>query len=362
VVDDGRLIGVVSGRDVARAVEVAQARGLPEPPRTRRRGLLVWAAVTLIMFLAAGLLYTPPVAVIAPGESLDISHDFEIAGVPTHPVSGRYLLTSVRLEQPNGLELLAALVRSDRDVVPLGEVVPPGVDPGQAVRQQQAVFKESQQLAAAAAARAAGLPVEVGGSGARVEGVLRASPATGALRPGDVIVAVDGEQIRSVSDFRDAVRSSPPGTPFRLTVERRGQAQDVPVRSARLPLLDNGVGIGVALSTRDATIRLPFNVQFKNRSIGGPSAGLAYALAITDALDPTDDAHGRSIAATGTINPDGQVGPVGGVAEKAIAARHAGAGVLLVPSEEVRDVTAGGLQVRGVSSLMQALQMLRTTA
>jgi Lon-like protease len=295
-------------------------------------------------------------------ESFDISHDFTIEGVPTHPVSGRYLLTSVRLDQPNGLGALLALVRSDREVVPLGQVVPPGVDPRQFVGQQEAVFKESQQFAAAAAAEAAGMPVQVGGSGARVETVLRASPAAGTLRAGDVVVAVDGREIRTASDFRDAVHSSPAGTTFRLTIERQGQSRDVRVTSGRLPLPDNGIGIGVTLSTRDASIRTPFTIQFKSRSVGGPSAGLAYALAITDALDAMDDARGRSIAATGTINPGGDVGPVGGVAEKAIAASGAGARLLLVPSEEVRDVRSPSLQVRGVSTLTAALRVLRGTA
>lgn len=362
VVDDGRLTGILSGRDVARAAEVAQAQHPSEPPRTRRGGLLVWGLVTLIMLLAAGLLYRPPVAVIAPGESLDISHDFTIEGVPTHPVSGRYLLTSVTLGQPNGLGALAALVRSDREVVPLGQVVPPEVDPSQYLQQQEAVFKDSQQLAAAAAAEAAGMPVQVGGSGARIEGVLPASPAAGVLRPGDAVVAVDGKEIRTASDFRDAVTSTPSGTTFRLTIERGGQRQDVRLTSGRLPLPDNGVGIGVALSTRDPSIRMPFTVEFKDRNIGGPSAGLAYALAITDALDPTDDAHGRSIAATGTINSEGEVGPVGGAAEKAIAASDVGARLLLVPSEEVRDVRSSGLQVHGVSTLPAAIQVLRGTA
>jgi PDZ domain-containing protein len=106
-------------------------------------------------------------------------------------------------------------------------------------------------------------------------------------------------------------------------------------------------------------VELPFTVKVKARpDVGGPSAGLAYALAITDMLDKSDDARGRVIAATGTIAADGSVGPVGGVHEKAIAARQAGATVFLVPAEEVSSVKDRRLQVRGVSDLRQAVQVL----
>ncbi|MDQ4145273.1 MAG: CBS domain-containing protein [Actinomycetota bacterium] len=363
VVDNERLIGIVSGRDLARTVEVARAQGVSEPPPAGRKGMFVWAVVSLIMVLAAGILYTPPFAVIAPGESIDITRDFTIEGVPTHRISGRYLLTSVRLEQANALGVLAAIARSDRQVVPVGRVVPNGVDLKEYEQQQEGVFKENQLLAAAAAADAAGLPVQVGGSGATVEGVLPSSPATRALRRGDIVVTVDGRPIRTASDFRDAVRSSPAGTSFVLGIERQGQREDVGIVSERLPLAGYGVGIGVAIATRDPSVRLPFRIQFRQRgNIGGPSAGLAYALAIADALDATDDAQERSISATGTVNPEGEVGPVGGVAEKAIAARRAGARLLFVPSEEVRDVKTSDLEVRGVSSVNTALETLRGSA
>ena len=93
--------------------------------------------------------------------------------------------------------------------------------------------------------------------------------------------------------------------------------------------------------------------------VGGPSAGLAYALALTDMLDRTDDARSRSVAATGTIDADGSVGSVGGVHEKAIAARDDGAQVFLVPAEELSSVDGNGLQVRGVRDLARAVQLLQ---
>jgi Lon-like protease len=112
--------------------------------------------------------------------------------------------------------------------------------------------------------------------------------------------------------------------------------------------------------TKDVRVVLPFRVSFRSRpDVGGPSAGLAYALALTDMLDRTDDARSRSVAATGTIDADGSVGSVGGVHEKAIAARDDGADVFVVPAEELSSVDGDGLQARGVRDLAQAVHQLQ---
>jgi Lon-like protease len=155
----------------------------------------------------------------------------------------------------------------------------------------------------------------------------------------------------------------PAGTRFTLTVERDGRRSDVTVRSADLPQVSGGAGLGVLVDTRDLRAVLPFRIRFRDRpDIGGPSAGLAYALAITDMIDRADDAQGRAVAATGTIDADGTVGEVGGVAEKAIAAKDAGADLFLVPRDEVTQAEDTSLPVHGFEDLGQALQALRTTA
>jgi Lon-like protease len=131
------------------------------------------------------------------------------------------------------------------------------------------------------------------------------------------------------------------------------------VGTEQLPDVADRVGIGVLLETRGLAVDLPFEIRFEDRDIGGPSAGLAYALAITDLLDDGDFAQGRTVAATGTISIDGGVGPVGGVRQKAIAVDDAGADLLFVPQGEVDEASAEGLTVRGVRTLEQALDSFR---
>ena len=356
VTEDGRLVGVLSGPDVLRAVERGSLTAPPE--QARRAGVLVWAVVALVVLIAGAALYHPPYVVISPGQVTDASADIRIEGIPVTPVNGRYLLTSVRLSQPNALRVLVAKLRPDREVLPLSAVVPRGVDPGGYAERQRDVFRESQLLAAVAAARAQGLPVSVTGTGVRVADVLRGSPAADALRVGDVIVSVDGEPVTDAPRLAQLVSSRPAGTRFRLTVERGAERFQREVTTRRLPQLSGGVGLGLAIDTRGLDVDLPFRVSFAERNVGGPSAGLAYALAIADMISGRDYAQGREIATTGTIDADGDVGPVGGVEQKAVAAESAGAELFLVPEDEVEAAREAEAPVHGVGTLREALEVL----
>jgi PDZ domain-containing protein len=146
---------------------------------------------------------------------------------------------------------------------------------------------------------------------------------------------------------------------FMTVLRRDGERLTVSVRS-RAGLAEGDPGIGVVLETRELDVDLPFDVSFKEREIGGPSAGLTYALAVYDLIDPSDIARGRSIASTGEIDIEGRVGQVGGLAEKAASARAGGADLFLVPEAEVRDASGTGIDVIGVASLEDALEELRT--
>jgi PDZ domain-containing secreted protein/Zn-dependent protease/CBS domain-containing protein len=361
VVDDGRLVGVISSADMVRELQLAQARGLPPEPGARGPGLLVWLVLALVLLGAAAAIYQPPFVVVAPGEAVDVAGDITITGAPVDQLNGRYLLTSVRLRRSNGLGTLVAALRPDREVVRAGAVIPQGVDPDEFIGAQREAFTESRRLAAAAAARAVGLPVTVTGSGARVARVLPDSPAAEGLRAGDAIVAVDGQPVSDAGDLRELLQASPAGERVRLTVERDGRRLTVALRTRQLPALAGGTGIGVQVETRDLQVQLPFEVRFAERpDVAGPSAGLAYALAIADLLDQGDYARGRAVAATGTIEADGDVGLVGGVEQKAIAAERAGAALFLVPSAEVDQAREADIRVQGVAELEQALALLST--
>jgi PDZ domain-containing protein len=220
------------------------------------------------------------------------------------------------------------------------------------------MFEQSELIAAGAAAQAAGMPVTQSGRGARVVAVAPGAPASRVLAKDDVITAVDGAPISINEDVGAAIRSRPAGTTFTFTIERNGHTIDVKVTSA-LGIAQQGPAVGIVTETRDLTVRLPFKIAFRERDIGGTSAGLAYALAVYDLIKPGDLAHGRSIAATGTIDVAGHVGPIGGVREKAEAARKAGAQLFLVPTEELAGAQGNGLATHAVDTLQDAIALLR---
>lgn len=357
VVRDGELAGILSMSDVARALEIAQTRGAAPAVRGRRSAWIAWIVTAVAAVVLVGLVYTPPVVVLAPGISVDVTRDIRIRDAEVDEVRGRYLLTSVQLSQPNGAGLALAWLRG-RQVIPVSDVIPRGADVEQYIEEQRSLFRESERVAAAAAARAAGLDVRVTGGGARVVAVAPGSPAAEALEERDVVTAVDGRPVRLVSDLVAAVSTRPPGTRFELRVVRAGRPTTVRVRSDVLEGVEGRTGLGVVVETVDLDVDLPFQVSFRERDIGGPSAGLAYALAIYDLLDPADVARGRAVAATGTIDIDGRVGPVGGVDAKAEAAQAAGADLFLVPEAEVGQARGEGIPVRGVGALEDAIEAL----
>jgi PDZ domain-containing secreted protein/Zn-dependent protease/CBS domain-containing protein len=354
----GRVIGLVSASDLSRVLQNAPPEATRMP---HQRGVFLAVLVSLqIVLVGVAALYHPPYVVVEPGASFDIRDDITIEGVPTDEPSGPIMLTSVRLRQPNLLGLLAAATRTDREIIALADVAPAGEPTDEAETYQHDLFLDSQQMAAAAAARAAGYDATIEGTGAQVVGIVDSAPAADVLQVDDVITALDGVGVGTATDLRDAVSGRLAGEPVRLGIERAGRNVEVSTRTVALPTIAGGVGLGIVARTRDLRVDVPFSITFDDRpDIGGPSAGLTYALAIADMLDPDDLTRSRAIAATGTIGADGAVGAVGGVPEKAIAAEDAGAQLLLVPASEVSEAGSTELVVRGVTTLDEALQLLQ---
>lgn len=355
VVENGRVVGVVSMADVARALELESVRSGPgERPRRRR---LVWVIVGVALLGAVAYLYSPPFVIFAPGKAFDVTDDIRIRGVDADDVDGEYLLTSVAVQQPNVLGVVAALFQG-RELAPLQSIVPADVDPEEYFEQQEALFKEAQTIAAAAAAQAAGMKVDLNGDGARIEAVSDGSPAERVLEAGDVVVAIDGKPIELADDLQRTIRARPVGTTFTFEIERGKDTRTVEVES-RSGIVRGAPGIGVLVATENFDVNLPFKITFEERDIGGPSAGLSYALAVYDLIEDSDLAAGRVIATTGTMDLEGNVGPIGGVEQKTVAATRQGAELFLVPSDELDQVPSSDLEVVGVETLEEAIEALR---
>ena len=187
-------------------------------------------------------------------------------------------------------------------------------------------------------------------------------PAAKVLRSGDVIVGVDGRGVLSRAELRAALAKHTPGEVVSLHIMRGGKALVVSTKTISDPRDPKRPLIGVYRASQAATITLPLKVHIDLRGVGGPSAGLPFALDVLELLG-TDVTHGNRVAATGELDLDGSVSPIGGVKQKTYGARRAGVDVLLVPAGENAVEArryAGGLRVIPVESFQQALHALAT--
>jgi PDZ domain-containing protein len=223
------------------------------------------------------------------------------------------------------------------EVVPAEDIRPPGTSQQQVNETNRRLIDESKPVAAVVGLRAAGYDVEITGQGARIESVLSGWPADGILQPGDIIVAADGQPALTSTALVERIRRHDVGDSVTLTIQRDGQQQDVVIGTRNSPSEPGRPVVGVTISTYLFDVRLPFAVDIESDNVGGPSAGFMFALGILDAVTDGDLTRGYFVAGTGTIAADGTVGPVGGVAEKAISAEHDGAQVFLVPRDNADD-------------------------
>jgi PDZ domain-containing protein len=224
-------------------------------------------------------------------------------------------------------------------------------------------MKRSQRIAAAVALRQAGYRVKVIPRGVLISTIYLGTPAAKALKPGDTVVAIDGTPVRTPQELAARIRAHKPGSLLHLRVRRTGHIVPVAVRTVHDPQNPKRTIIGVGIEPA-VTIALPLKVSIDLGRVGGPSAGLAFALDILEELGRNID-HGLKVAATGEINLDGSVGPIGGVKQKTIGAKEAGVDVFLVPAGDNAAEAkryAGGMRVIPVESFRQALRALATAA
>ena len=287
----------------------------------------------------------------------------EISGLSTYPTEGQLRLTTVSVTRADArLSLPAALVAHwlpGREVLPRKAVYAPGTTQQQSTAESTRMMDNAQQSAVVAGLRSAGVAVtEV----PMVTGVTTGAPADGHLEPGDRLLAVDGQVIDTSRRAVELIRARPVGDPVAITVLRADRRVEVtiPTRPAKddasVPMIGATMGVGYDH---------PGEVRFGISSdIGGPSAGLVFALAVHDKLTPGPLTGGRIIAATGTIDPDGTVGPIGGLESKIRGAERSGAAMFLSPRGNCAD--AGAVQpdipLVPVDSLDQALEVLADPA
>ncbi|MEO8290069.1 MAG: S16 family serine protease [Gaiellaceae bacterium] len=284
-----------------------------------------------------------------------------IAGEKDRPGKGGIYMVDVVVRRASILERYFPGLHEGATLVPAEVLNPTGVSESERRKSSLNEMSNSQQIAAAVALRYLGYDVQATADGAEVDLVLAGAPAQGKLEPGDIITRVDDTTVKTPEDLRAAMDKVEPGETVSVTVKHSGGTRTLEIGTRADPETPGRavVGIYVQLATN---IKLPISVKVDSGSIGGPSAGLAFALDIVDEIGPRDIDRGKRIAVTGEINLAGQVGEIGGIKQKTIGAREAGADVFLVPVANAPSARkyAEGLRIVAVSSLTQALRVLAT--
>ncbi len=326
------------------------------------RKLLFAVAVAIIVW---ALLVVPmPFAVMEPVEAIPVGAVIEVEGPDIAPFDDDLRFTVIQLRQPSAVGVVEVLLDETRDLSFAQAIIPPGVDEQQFVELQEQLFRESLRVAVAMGLQSAGRDVEVSGGGARVVATLPGTPADEVLREEDVIIAVDGQEVSLASELATILGRLEAGTQVELTVRREGEQLTQVIQLAPLADVDEigQPGIGVAVTTVGLEIDVPVEVELATDiPIGGPSAGLMIALAVHAAAIDQDLIDGRVIAGSGTIDLEGNVGPVDGIPQKVRGAELAGAEVFLVPeqlADIAREVAPEGLEVIAVDSLRSAIDAL----
>ncbi len=373
--------------DEANAPPPPASHGVPAPAGGRSRRASLWlsiVAVALALVVVAGLVASRVSVnyyVLTPGDATPVSKYIEVPSSDNHPVTGTILLTDVFVTSLNALSYLRyKFLDSNNEIVPGPELLGPTPNENQYLDQGYIQMAQAQDNATASALRRLGYVVTSTHAGTLVYGVEPRSPATRSLKVGQVITAVNTTPTPTACDLVRTLHGMTPGTTVSLTVEQNsisnsgqivpGPTVSEPMRLAAPPrgLSDSGCGLSggpTAYMGIDPQTQLdwhfPVAVTVHTQDIGGPSAGLAMTLGIMDKLSTGRLTGDRVVAATGEIDQYGNVGDVGGVAEKTVAVERAGATVFFVPSVELgvaRSKAGPQLHVYGVKNLNQTLRIL----
>ncbi|OIJ33799.1 ATP-dependent serine peptidase containing a PDZ domain protein [Microbacterium sp. LCT-H2] len=346
-----------------------------ERPRAGKLGLGVWALVVALAALAVLTFLPSPYVIQRPGPVYDTlgtakNADGEqvplisVEGTETYETGGTLDLTTVQVvgnreRTPSWFELALAWMDASRAVVPLDAVFPEGVTTEQRDERNAMLMVDSQHEATAAALNELGYDT---GAEVVVVDAVEGSPADGLLQADDVITAIDGTPVTSATALREAIQEAG-GDPVALTVRRDGDEQTVEITPEEQT--QDGTTtwlIGITLRT-DYDFEVDVTIQLDN--VGGPSAGMMFALGIIDTLTPGELNGGKEVAGTGTIDAEGTVGPIGGIRQKLYGARDAGADYFLAPEancDEVVGHVPDGLQVIRTATLDDSLAALEVIA
>ena len=346
----------------------------PESRRAKRAGWQwVGAVVGLLVsaVIIGGMLFEVPYVALVPGSARDTEPLLVVNGIESYPSEGELLLTTVRVRQrPNLWEYLWLQADDDTEIV-AEDVILAGRTPEENRTFNLQLMTDSKSVAIAVALEELGYDA-INSDGVIIAELVEGAAAEEVLAIGDTVVAIDGSPVSTTSDLIDLLGAAEPGDEITLTVERfgddgtYGEPEEQSVVLGPKPEEPETAFLGVGPTDRiELTDNFDFEIDIDSGAVGGPSAGLAFTLAVLDELTEGELTGGATVAVTGTIDVSGRVGTVGGVVQKTAAVRELGADVFLVPAglaesemDRILDRAGDDLEVIPVEDLDDALEAL----
>jgi PDZ domain-containing protein len=328
-----------------------------------RRPAQLGAALLFVAVVVAAVLWFAPSGsyIFLPDRAHPVAPLVAIPGAKITQDPGGIYFVDIFVRKATLAERLFPWLREGADIVPAADLVAPGTSDAVRAQQDAREMTRSQQIASALALHALGYKVYAKPTGALVEDVDPNVPAAGLVQPTDVIVSVDGRPVRAMSDLRRLLRPHRPGDRVALGLRRGSTSKTVEVKLVPDPHAPAHPVIGIIVG-QAADIRLPRKIRINAGGVGGPSAGLAFALDLMQQLGRNVD-RGYRVAATGEVDLSGAVLPIGGIKQKMIGVRRSGIDVFLVPAGDNANEAkryAGRVRVIAVTSFQQALHALAT--
>ena len=336
----------------------------PKPTSARRSR---WPAVVAWSLLAgAGLALASwnlnlPFYAFSSGPVGDALNSVQVSDVATYDPEGALIMLTVSSQLVNPFEAVVAGFDPDVDLVPRAAVRAPDESIEDFVARNRATMDLSRETAISLALTRLGFEVATRSEGVLIAELVAGAPAASVLRVNDVITTVEGEAVELADQIGPIVADRQVGDVIVLGVKREGEVLDLNVTltgredDPAVPM------IGITAVALNPRFEYPFPINIDAGLVGGPSAGLMYTLAIMELLAPDDLTHGRVIAGTGTIDSAGNVGAIGGIRQKVVAAEAAGAEVMLIPTanlEEALTARRDRLELIPVATLDEALAAL----
>ena len=331
------------------------AHWLADRPRVLHTALVL----SIVALIGAVCFWIPtPYQMLLPGPVTDTNMLIE---PPPQETRGAFYLTSIYSNPASVAEWLYAQANPEAGLIPREQARPQHLSRKEYRKLLDTMMDNSKTTARVVAFRAAGFEVDVSGKGALIRDVRANSPAKGILAVNDVVVVAGGQPVSTKDDLIAMIRAHRPGDRLPLEVRRDDATLSLTTTLAESPEERGRALMGVVIATYQVKYTFPRELKIRSENLGGPSAGLMFALALYNTLTPGDLTGGHRIAGTGALATDGQVRGVGGVPYKVHAAEKAGAAYFLVPTDNADEARriARTVQVVPVGSFAEALPFIQ---